>query len=273
MKLSCLPVSYFAEIINGQMSLGQWAREAAGLGLSAIDITILFVRSRNASDLRSMRQEIEAEGVRVAMVATYPDFTHPDRAERFNQARHLEADIAAAAALGAELVRVTAGQAHPRTSREEGIAWAIEGLTTALPAAERHGVRLVYENHSKPGVWDYYDFSYPTDIFLAIVQGTAGTSLSINFDMANPLVYGDDPLPLLKRVVDRVASVHAADIRAAGALEPVVIGTGVVPFLQIFSALKENGFDGWICIEEASCSGPAGVEQAVSFIRRTWEEA
>ena len=273
MKLSCLPVSYFGEIINGRMSLGQWAREAAGFGLSAIDITILFLKSRDPDALRSMRQEIEAHGVQVAMVATYPDFTHPDPAERRNQARALESDIAAAAALGAEMVRVTAGQAHPRTTREEGIAWAIEGLTAALPVAERYRVQLVYENHSKPGVWDYYDFSFPTDNFLAIVHGTAGTSLGINFDTANPLVYGDDPLPLLNRVVDRVVSVHAADVRAPGALEPVVIGTGAVPFRQVFSILKENGFDGWICIEEASRTGPEGVEQAVSFIRRTWEEA
>ena len=42
MRLSCLPVSYFGQIIGGAMSVGQWAREAAELGLDAIDLSILF---------------------------------------------------------------------------------------------------------------------------------------------------------------------------------------------------------------------------------------
>lgn len=33
MKLSCLPVSYFPQIIAGQMSAHQWAGKAASLGL------------------------------------------------------------------------------------------------------------------------------------------------------------------------------------------------------------------------------------------------
>jgi len=272
-KLSCLPVSYFGKILTGGMSIGQWAREAAEIGLDAIDLSILFLRDCELNGLRRMRREIEATGLRVAMVATYPDFTHPDSVERARQMLQLREDIAAAAALGAQLVRVTAGQAHPGTGREEGIAWAVEGLTGSLAVAEECGVRLVYENHSKPGVWDYFDFSYPSDVFLAITRATEGTSLGINFDMANPLVYGDDPLSLLKQVLDRVVSVHAADTRTVGALNPVVLGTGVVPFERIFSVLKGSGFDGWICIEEASGTGPAGFERAASFVRRVWEEA
>jgi sugar phosphate isomerase/epimerase len=272
MRLSCLPVSYFADILAGRMSVGQWAREAAEVGLDAIDLTVLFIQSDEPRYLQRMRQEIETSGVRVAMVAAYPDFTHPDPDERERQAHRLEGHIASSAALGAELVRVTAGQAHPGTSREAGISWAIKGLTEALPAAERYGVQLVYENHSKPGVWDYFDFSYPSDVFLAIVEGTAGTSLGVNFDTANPLVQGDDPVPLLQKVLGRVVSVHAADTRAPGSLDPVVIGTGATPFPEIFSTLQAADFDGWICIEEASRTGRAGVEQAAAFIRRLWHE-
>jgi len=255
------------------MSVGQWAREAADIGLDAIDLSVLFMKSREQGYLKTMRQQIEATGLHVTMVATYPDFTHPNPDERDLQRLQLREDIAASAALGAELVRVTAGQAHPDTGREEGITWAIESLTDSLAVAEQYGVQLAYENHSKPGVWDYVDFSYSTDIFLAIARGTEGTSLGINFDTANPLAYGDDPLPLLEQVIDRVVSVHAADTRTRGTLEPVVLGTGLVPFIDIFATLKRAGFDGWICIEEASNTGRAGVEKAVSFVRTAWEKA
>ena len=37
--------------------------------------------------------------------------------------------------------------------------------------------------------------------------------------------------------------------------------------------MLKQGFDGWICIEEASGTGPAGFERSASFVRRVWEEA
>ena len=156
---------------------------------------------------------------------------------------------------------------------DAGLAWAVEGLTSVLPVAEGHGIQLVFENHSKPGVWDYADFAQPTDIFLSIVQATAGTALGINFDTANTLVAGDDPLPVLEAVLDRLVSVHAADTRTRGRLEPTVIGTGLVPFSDIFAKIKDAGFDNWICIEEASGTGRAGVDTAVRFVRQAWADA
>ena len=273
MRLSCLPVSHFPEILGGEMSVADWAREGVEAGLDAIDLSILFVSSREPEYLDHMRKGIEDAGTRVAMVTTYPDFTHPDPAERERELIKLNTDIAAISRLGAELVRVTAGQAHPGVERDAGIAWAIEGLTRSLAAARERGVSLVYENHAKPGAWEYIDFSHPTDIFLAIVRGTEGSDLGVNWDTANTLAYGDDPLPVLNEVLHRVVSVHAADTCERGELKPVLLGTGLVPFREVFRRLKTGGFDGWICMEEASNLGPTGVKAAADFVRETWAKA
>jgi len=168
-------------------------------------------------------------------------------------------------------VRVTVGQEHPDTGREDGIAWAVKGLTDVLGFASDNGLTLVYENHFKAPIWQYTDFSFPTEIFLEIVDRTSGTGLGVNWDTANTLAYGDDPIPVLEQVLDRVVSVHAADTAERGNLKPVVIGTGLVPFCEMFSIIKGTGFDGWLCIEEASQQGVAGVEAAVQFTRTTWE--
>lgn len=268
-----MPVSYFKDFSNGRMSVGQWAREASGVGLDAIDLSILFLRNRQPAALAEMRAEVEVAGMRVAVITAYPDFCHPDSAQRERQFSLLAEDISSAALVGAEMIRLTAGQAHPATGRREGIAWALEGLKQSVDIADRHGLKVVYENHSKPGVWDYADFSHPSDIFLEIADGLAGTSIGILFDTANPLAYGDDVLPLLERVIDRVVCVHASDTSTRGALTPVLLGTGLVPFKEVFSMLKHTGFKGWICIEEASGLGRKGVEGAVAFVRRAWEEA
>jgi Sugar phosphate isomerases/epimerases len=273
MKLSLLPVSYFKSIMSGEVSVGQWARQAAEIGLDAIDLSIIFLKSRDPVYLSELRKEIEDAGMHVAVINTYPDLTHTDIDERRRQLSRLKTDIASAAQLGAEMVRVTAGQAHPGTGRMEGINWAVEGLTYAGETAREHGVRLVYENHSKPGVWEYPDFSHPTDIFLEVCKGIERTEIRILFDTANPLAYGDDPLPVLDKVIDRVSCVHVADIRERGALEPVLAGTGIVPLDTIFTKLKRAGYDGWLSIEEASGLGKNGVVDAVAFVRKAWREA
>jgi sugar phosphate isomerase/epimerase len=254
------------------MSIKEWALEGSHIGLDGIDLSVLFLKSRSPEYLDKVRQEIGETGVRVAMVTTYPDFTHPDPAERERQLTKLEDDIVTASRLGADLLRVTAGQAHPSVGRREGIEWAVNGLVRATEFAREYPVKLAYENHAKPGAWQYTDFSHPTDIFLEIVERTAHASLGVNWDTANTIAYGDDPIPVLKRVLNRVVSVHAADTSTRGELKHVLLGTGLVPFKEMFQILRDGGFDGWICMEEASFKGPTGVKAAADFVRHVWDE-
>jgi sugar phosphate isomerase/epimerase len=273
MKLSCLPVSYFSQIISGEMSVGQWARQGADLGLDAIDISILFVKGFSASYLASLRREIEDSGIGLTMVTTYPDFTHPDADERKRQLEQVGGYIEAAAALGAGYVRITSGQGHPETPREQGMEWSIDGMTKALAFGKANNIQLVFENHAKPGVWEYPDFDFPTDVFLELARRTEHTSLGINFDTANNIAFGDDPQPVLKQVIAKVITVHAADTSTRGKLTHVLLGTGLVPFLDLFRILRQAGWDGWICMEEGSHLGRDGVDRAARFVRDTWARA
>jgi sugar phosphate isomerase/epimerase len=211
MKLSCLPVSFFSDIIDGRMSVFDWAKMASSCGLDGLDISILFVPDRSPGKLANLRREIESIGMGIIMVTSYPDFTHPDPVQRQKELILEQQVVETAAALGADFVRVTAGQAHPETSRQDGIAWAIEGLCKLQESTRDFGVTLVYENHSKPGAWDYTDFCEPPDIFLEIVRGTADVGLGVNFDAGNAATFADDPCELLRAVMPRVVTVHASD--------------------------------------------------------------
>jgi len=273
MRLSCLPVSFFADIVAGRMSVGAWARMGAELGLDAIDLSILFVPDRSPAAVAALRREIEAEDMRVAMVTSYPDFTHPDAHQRELELVLEQEVMTVAAGLGAELVRVTAGQAHPETGIAEGITWAADGLSRLVESTRAFGVTPVYENHAKPGAWTYTDFSQPPEIFTEIVRQTADVGLGVNFDTGNAATFAADPLALLDEVIGRVVSVHASDSAVRGELRHVLLGTGVTPYPALFERLARAGWDGWICMEEASCQGRAGVEAAAAFVRQTWRTA
>jgi sugar phosphate isomerase/epimerase len=148
MQLSCLPVSFFSDIIEGRMRLGEWARLARELALDAVDLSILFIPDRSPAAVAAARRQIEDEGMRVLMLTTYPDFTHPDPRQRARELALAHETMEVAEGLGARYVRVTAGQAHPGVRREEGIAWAVEGLTRLVETTGANGPIPVYENHA-----------------------------------------------------------------------------------------------------------------------------
>lgn len=274
MKLSCLPVSLFKELDSGAMTIKQWAEYGKSLNLDAVDLMMVNIKAHTPKYLRTVREGLETAGIGIAMITTYPDFTHPDAVQRERELEYLRNDIAVASQLGAKFLRVTAGQAHPQTGIEEGIQWAIEGLKKSAPVAEKYGVKLVYEDHSKPGGWDYMDFSNPPEIFLKIAAGIKGTSIGINFDTANILVAGEDrTVEVLEQVIDQVETIHVAETSTKGQMAPVLLGTGIVPIKDVFTCLKKHGWDKWLCIEEWGNQGLDGISKAVEYTRNTWADA
>ena len=274
MKLSCLPVSFFADILGGRMSLSEWARMGRELGLDAVDLSILFVPDRSAPAVAAMRRAVEAESMRIAMVTSYPDFTHPDASTaRPGTGAGARGDRGG----GGTGRRNRAGDRGPGPPRDQpggrhrvGRRRAAAGLRSGRGA---QASRWRYENHAKPGVWQYTDFCQPPDIFLEIARRTEGSGLGINFDVGNAATFCVDPLALLEAVLPRVVSIHASDSAVHGALQHVLLGTGVTPYPALFGRLAHEGWDGWICMEEASYGGREGVAAAAAYVRETWDAA
>lgn len=273
MKLSCLPVSLYTDIFTGESTVADWIRMGAELGLDGVDFSIKFFPHRDRKTIQETRAALEQHAVQPCMLACYCDFTHPDAPHRAQELSDLKADIALAKALGAKFIRVTAGQNHPGTDRATGISWVVEGFRRALDEAERHGITLAYENHTKGAPWQYWDFSQRSAIFLEIIETLSDTPLGVCFDTANPLVLGEDVLTLLEKVIHRVVVLHIFDLQAVGVFEAVRVGTGAAPIPKVFSRMRAVGYDGWFSIEEASRSGHRGFEESINYVKNTWKEA
>ena len=272
MKISCLPVSLFQDMAGGSMSIKEWTHVATEVGLDAIDLSIILVKNHTTKYLNQLKSEIENEDMSITMITTYPDFSNPDNLQVKREMEYLKHDIALASFLDARYLRILAGQDYPGIDKESTIKKVIQCFRKIAPVADGYNIKLVYENHSKPGVWDYSDFSHPTQIFLKIVEGIWDTNIGINFDTANSLILGDDPVELLKKIIKKVSVIHASDALGLGELKPVLLGEGIVPFGKIIKFLKKVNFDEWICIEEASGNGIEGIRKATDFIKKSWAE-
>jgi sugar phosphate isomerase/epimerase len=188
------------------------------------------------------------------------------------------------AALGGTFCRVLSGQRRPEVGREEGIRYAAEGIRACLPHAAERGVTLVIENHYKDGYWEHPEFAQRMDVFCDLVDRVGEhPNFGVNYDPSNTILAGEDALELLRRVKQRVLTMHASDrYLAEGTIEDLrreedsvgyakrlrhgEIGKGMNDYDAIFSELKSAGFDGWVSIED----GMDGVEQlqrSVVFLR------
>lgn len=270
MKLSILPVSLFAKIISGEITIAQWAAYVQAKGVDGYDISSMFFPNHTATTILKIKNEIAKEGVTIAptMVCCYPDFTNPDPLERDRQIEYLKSDIALMSDFGFKYVRITAGQNHPGLSIEDGVERCVDCFARMVECADKYGVKMVFENHSKPGAWPLIDFSFNPDAFLAVCRAMKDLPIGVNFDTANAVACGADPLALLEQVIDKVWTVHMNDTATVGKWTPIALGQGLVDFDKTFALLNQHNYDGWVCIEEASGNGWQGIDNAIAVARK-----
>ena len=99
MKLSCLPVTLFKDMINGKSTIGDWAAFAKELGLDGVDLSVLCVKDHTPVCVTAARKALDGEDMECVMITTYPDFTNPDELQRERELAFANADVALASAL------------------------------------------------------------------------------------------------------------------------------------------------------------------------------
>lgn len=271
MKWSCLPVCLFSEIISNRMSILDWANGACEIGLDAIDMSILFIPHRTTTAVAAVKRQLRQGRMPVEMITTYPDFTQPDPMKRSHELAHAISDIAIASELEARYLRITAGQMHEGLDDDEGIRLVVDGFEQCCRYAEKWGIKLLLENHSKPGAWDNPDFDFHTGRFLKLVDAIRDLPIGINFDTANTYALGDDAPAVFDKVFDRVASIHVNDISDCAQLKFVGIGDGSAPIEEIFRIARRRGFDGLMSIEEVGHEGLEGIRRSFMRSKALWE--
>jgi hypothetical protein len=57
-KISCLPVSLYADFFSGARTIPQWSADAKALGLDAVDINALFIREKTPDEIAAIREQL-----------------------------------------------------------------------------------------------------------------------------------------------------------------------------------------------------------------------
>ncbi|MFH5833636.1 sugar phosphate isomerase/epimerase family protein [Halalkalibaculum sp. DA384] len=289
-KLAVFPKAYMQELCkDGTMSVSEWINMAGELEVDGLEWYSGFLEMEDRENWTRFRKEVEQQGKEIPMLCCSPDFTHPDpefRAKEIEKQKHW---IDMIDELGGRYCRVLSGQRRPELSREEGIRLAAESIEECLPYAAKRGITLILENHYKDDFWKYPEFAQKMELFCELVDRINHPSFGVNYDPSNAFLAGDDPVELLKKVSDRVVTMHASDrYLKQGTIEDLrneeagvegyaerlqhgEIGRGLNDYDAIFTELKRVDFDGWISIEDG-VEGMDQLERSVTFLREKLDQ-
>jgi L-ribulose-5-phosphate 3-epimerase len=231
------------------------ARDAGFDGFE-IDLTVDGPLGLDSSpqEIAGVRALAEESGLELSALATGLYWgTNPASADpnlRYHAEAILKTQVEVAQALGLDAILVI-----PATVGADfipncevvcyDVAWqrATEFIRTALPSAEKAGVRICIEN-----VWNKFLLS-PLEMreFIAQFQSE---SVGAYFDVANTLAFGypEHWIEILGRHILRV---HLKDYRrAVGSVDGFVeIFSGDVNWSAVIDALHKIGYDGWLTAE------------------------
>lgn len=285
-KLAVFPKAFMQALCkDGTMTVSEWIDLAAGLDVDGLEWYAGFLEMAEKENWLRFRKEVERHGKTIPMMCCSPDFTNPDSAFRENEIRKQKEWIDMTAKLGGSYCRVLSGQRREGLEEEEGLTLAADSIKACLPYAKERGITLILENHYKDDFWTYPEFAQKADVFCKLVDRIDHPNFGVNYDPSNTYIAGEDPLDLLKRVSDRVVTMHASDrYLAEGTLEDLrreeggsigyarrlrhgEIGKGLNDYDAIFKELKRVGFDGWISIEDG-VEGMPQLERSVAFLKK-----
>lgn len=264
MKVSCIPVCFFGELLTTKtMSVEDWIEMASDLDLDGIEIYDQYLTGKDEDYIAQLYDTVRNAGLEVSMFTSYADFSSPDPAIRGEQVAHVAQTVDLAVAFGTDVVRMTAGSWIEGASQDKVLSNIANGLKECLDYAESKGISLALEDHPEVG-------TKITD-FMRILELVDDDRLKVNLDTSNPMVSGDNSVDLAELVKDRVVHFHASDRDKD--LGHTVVGEGVVDFPGVFKIIKASGFDGWISLEAGGDKGKEGIRQGIEYVKSVWASA
>jgi sugar phosphate isomerase/epimerase len=284
-ELAAFPKAFMQALCkDGTMKIAEWIELAAKLDIDGLEWYAGFLELGDEKNWPVFKRMVEDNGLKIPMMCCSPDFTHPDKSIRNKEIEKEKRWIDMTLTLGGSFCRILSGQRRPGLTIEEGLKITIESIQECLTYAKERSIILILENHYKDDFWEYPEFAQKTDVFCQLVDSIYHPNFGVNFDPSNAYLAGDDPIALLKRLSNRVVTMHASDrFLLEGTIEDLrreetgvagyakrlshgEIGKGLNDYDAIFTELVRVHFNGWISIEDG-IEGMEQLERSVSFLR------
>jgi sugar phosphate isomerase/epimerase len=246
LKLSLAAYSYrqFLQGANKSMDLFDFADLAADMALDAIEPTsYYFPADVDEAYLRRLRRHAFRLGLDISGTAVGNNFCVPIGPEREKQLEQMRLWIDRAAAMGAPVIRIFAGNVPKGDDEDAAIERTVGAIEESLAHAAKRGVCLALENHG--GIT-----ATPAQLLKIVkaVEAPEG-NFGINFDSGN--FHGEDPYAELAEIAPYAinAQIKSEISRKGGKKEPADLS-------RMVQILRDAKYSGYVALEYEAAEDP-----------------
>jgi sugar phosphate isomerase/epimerase len=272
-----------------ERSLADVAGWAAVHGFTSLDVAVgpgshLDAAVFDERAAAGVRQLLERHGLGISSLTYLANNLHPHHETREGINAYVLATVRAADLLGCPTVTTLVGRDFGR-SIVENIDEAERVFLPVAEAAGEVGIRVAIENAVME---HWHPDGYPGNLAYSpeLWEWLASIDLFLTLDPAHLIALGIDPVRAIEGSVSRIVHVQANDVeifsdridrygwpgRAGYRVNPAdsrwwafrLPGLGGINWPAVMSALREGGFTGAVCVENADpqWSGAAGLVEA-----------
>jgi 3-oxoisoapionate decarboxylase len=199
----------------------------------------------------------EEAGVDIICIAGRNNFTIPEEAALEKEIQRVERFIGIAKQLGAKFVRLLSGDHRNDYILAEVYPRLHYAFNKIGDYAEQRGIKITIENHGGP--------TATGQRVARLMEGIKSPAVGVNYDPANFLNQGTDPLMALRYILPWVNYSHWKDVRwADGKPEYCVFGEGEIVWEPIIQELLNSGYQGyWVVEYEETADVEHGTKESL----------
>jgi sugar phosphate isomerase/epimerase len=236
LKLSLAAYSFrqWLDLKKPTMSLFEFIDLASEYPLKAVELTSYYFAETSEQYLDKLRAHADKKKLAISGVPVGNNFCFRDDAKRQAEIDKVIAWVERAARLGAETVRIFAGNLEKGDTLEAAQKRVVEAVEKCCEVAQKKGVMLALENHG--------GITATPEQLLALVKPVKSKSLGVNIDTGNfrtPDPYAD----LVKIAPYGVVSQVKTEVTPTGKK------TEEADLARMIRILKEANFHGYVVLE------------------------
>lgn len=225
------------DIMMRDLPVADRIRTAKQAGLSGFEFWSW--ENKDIDEIEQAAQECQME------IATFctRSVSLVDPALRDDYLAGLKATIPVAKRLKCDRLITQTGAERPGVPRKEQTESLIAGLKACAPILEENGIMLLVEPLNILFDHKGYFLYYSQEAF-EIIKEVGSPNVKVLYDIYHQQITEGNLIPTIQSNIDLIGHFHVAD--HPGRNEP---GTGEINYKNVFRAIEETGYSGWVGLE------------------------
>ncbi len=252
-----------------ELSMPEVLKACEEIGIKGIEghlhpeVSKHFRLDMGEEELNNILRLAQEKGIKFVSLATANDFTVEKEGLR-KQIQWVKDAIDFAEKIEVRIIRVFSGFIKREDFNKEKFTQLKEAFEEVANFAVPKGISLAIENHG--------GITTTVGDLERIFSRITASNVGLNYDPANFLYYGEDPIKALEAFKDKIIYAHVKDVKIVkGKKEYCAIGDGVIDWKGLLPTL-ESCYKGPVAIEyERASDGLEGTKKSLEALSQ-WVE-